>query len=252
MRHQHDVHISPHSPPLPTGENIADYDGSKTWSNRQWAWEFLRRNKEFQLRCEQIDRDDIPRKERNVIVRQGVGLLEYKSFLEPFKAHGMKPTRFITADIGKWSRVSKTQQKKLSRTPHIIVRPGDVLVRFNVRAIEKSRKAINAQLRDAGALLEKRSEQWLKRKKSPVGKMTRLKSDLLRALRLLDLTASNDLLPKGKRLSRSQLFVKIKGADVEKKRIEDVGATEYQESFQQLKEIAERYAYDQYLDLAAS
>ena len=74
----------------------------------------------------------------------------------------------------------------------------------------------------------------------------------MRALRLLDLMANNDSLPEGKRLSRSQLYVKIKGADPEKKRIEDVEATKYQESFQGIKEIAERYAYDQYLDLAAS
>ena len=156
--------------PLPTGDNVADYEESKNWTRRQWAWEFLRRNKEFQRQCVDINRRKMSSKERNAIVRQEFGLLEYKSFLEPFKAHGVKPTRFITADIGKWSRVSKTQQKKLSRTPHIFVRPGDVLVRFNVRAIEKSRKAIDAQLSDARTLLVKRSEQWLKREERDAGK----------------------------------------------------------------------------------
>src|SRR5437868_824394 len=39
----------------PTGEKLSAYRNHEKWSNPRWAWEFLRRNLEFQLECEKCN-----------------------------------------------------------------------------------------------------------------------------------------------------------------------------------------------------
>jgi Family of unknown function (DUF6499) len=40
----------------PNWRTAAEYEGYKDWSNRRWAWEFLRRNRSYRELCDKLRR----------------------------------------------------------------------------------------------------------------------------------------------------------------------------------------------------
>ena len=52
--------IEPTESPFPNGMNRKDYPDYEEWSYRRWAWEFLRRNRDFQKACAELDTTPMP------------------------------------------------------------------------------------------------------------------------------------------------------------------------------------------------
>ncbi len=53
-----EIKVTPPKTNRPDGLSIDRYKGHEKWSYRRWAWEFLRRNKDFIKACEALDRKE--------------------------------------------------------------------------------------------------------------------------------------------------------------------------------------------------
>jgi hypothetical protein len=80
--------------PRPTGLDEREYVNWQKWTGNRWAWEFLRRNPQFQSDCRTVDQNDSPAR-RNELCEKW-GLRRYKSYKEPYRKHG-KPASFVTS-----------------------------------------------------------------------------------------------------------------------------------------------------------
>ena len=241
-----------HFPKRPTGQSRDEYSGHESWSNEQWAWEFLRRNHMFQEWCGAVANDRT--KKRNNVARNDYGLIKYKPFWEPYAADGVKPPRFTTRRIQSWSRVTSTQQRRFEKEISLPLRIGEVLVKFNIRAIEKSTKALARQLEAAKTLLDKREKQWKKRKRLSLKPGRNRNSHLVDLIRLLDLVEYNDqFLAPDKKQDRADLYQILFERFINKSRkVAPHERAGFGKTFQDKKEIADRYAATDYIDLAAA
>ena len=170
---------------FPTGLNIANYSGYQTWSNQEWAWEFLRRNIVFQARCDHIRNWPDSRLTRSwqKNIAYTFGLKKFKDYIEDF-ASGQTPNPKFTSDtISAWSRVDENRYKSLVLPTAL--RPGQSLIRFDLEAMKKSKKSFNAQIQDAKIALEKSLSRLLKNTSSK-SRITKLKAPLIEFLRAFD------------------------------------------------------------------
>ena len=73
----------------PDGTDTDRYKGSMKWSYRRWAWEFLRRNEEFEMVCRQADANGSD--EEKARIASEFGLRSYKSYAEPYVGKSGRP-----------------------------------------------------------------------------------------------------------------------------------------------------------------
>jgi hypothetical protein len=170
---------------FPTGLNIADYSGYQSWSNQEWAWEFLRRNTDFQKRSDHIrnwPNSKLTRSwQRNIAYT--FGLKKFKDYIEDF-ASGQNPKPKLTSGtISAWSRVDEKVYASLVLPTAL--RPGQSLIRFDIEAMKKSKKSFNAQLQAAKTAIEKSLKIYLKSTNSK-SRITKLKAPLIEFLRAFD------------------------------------------------------------------
>lgn len=146
---------------FPDGMDIADYPGFETWSNTAWAWQFLRRNKSFQKRCNHI------RNMRNPLgiamlqkaTAHAFGLTRFKDFIEEFE-DGITPNpQFASSAISAWACLDYDQDD--SDTLPSMLRPGQALLRFDLDAMGVTHKSLLAQVDAAKKTLEELLQQRL-------------------------------------------------------------------------------------------
>lgn len=122
----------------PDGLEESQYKNWKKWSGNKWAWEFLRRNLEFQGHCSALEKEDTREKREQICQRWG--LRHFKDYKEPFKKKGGKVASFVTS-----VRIFANK----SELNKIFLSAGQVAVVFNCRYnIKKQLAFVSAQLKD--------------------------------------------------------------------------------------------------------
>ena len=244
---------TPHQ--FPTGQRAGEYEGWEKWGDIKWAWEFLKRNNEYQECCVKCERNSTSIRKRNAIARKEFGLLQFKDYREPFEGNEVVSPRFVTTNIQYWPQITEKQQQKCrDRNLKLVVRPGEVVFKFDLRAVEKTSKTIDGQLCAARTLLTKLTDQWLALVKKTTKRRPRKRlagREALELLRLLDLIAFNDARPTRDRLSNATLYEilypRLAKSLPGQKRDVDV----HQQSFERRRQKALKYSKRRYLDLAA-
>ncbi len=161
---------------------LSAYPSYQNWTKEQWAWEFLRRNPEFQRQCEAFRNFPEARFKR---YRQrktafSYGLMKFKDYIENFDV-GANP-KFSSSKI---SFFSTGNSKGYASPLTISLRPAETLIRFNIEVMSKSNKSLGAQLKDAKKQLEKTLHSYLK-KTQRTTKVTKGKAPLIECLRAYD------------------------------------------------------------------
>lgn len=195
---------------FPDGMSIEDYSGYATWTKAAWAWQFLRRNKGFQERCDRIrNKPDVPLvREWKKNAAYAYGLKKYKDYFEDFDSGETPHPKFSSKSVSSWANLDKSQYEGV-RLPSRL-RPGQVLLRFDLDAMGKTKKSLRAQIDDAkktlGALLAKRLKVTNSTPKNP-----KPKAPFIEVLRAYDaeqfkrttkgdcltyLAIANEILPK--------------------------------------------------------
>lgn len=172
------------SPPLPPFD-LTRYEGHETWTHKQWAWEFLRRNVDFKAACDPLTEEAA--QETKIATARKFGLAKYKHYREPFASSDgtiaaplflskavfpIKPTK---QDDGGWKRA-------------IFVRPSQFAIRFDLGAALESDTVLEAQLASAEAILKRHLNKLRKAKKVQAKPVKGRRGDqLLLQLKILDL-----------------------------------------------------------------
>jgi hypothetical protein len=130
----------------PDWRSSAPYAEHETWPGKRWAWEFLRRNSEFQWWCDKVEQLVGPdaRLEGEVMCSRLFSLVAYKHYSEPFEegvqVQFMRLMRVLTHTDPDPAEHDLNMYK------------GDVLVKINVRHLQ-TQTAIADHLRWYGDLL---------------------------------------------------------------------------------------------------
>jgi len=177
-------------PLRPTGDTLSEYEGWKNWPNAQWAWEFLRRNPDYNKLCMEIESENLDPKERNKKLRKEFGLPEYKHCMEPFAEN---PPRFQTAKpfTRSWLRFRK--ENKFPRKIKLTLDRGQVFMRFDVRPGGSTAKSLDSQIEAAKEVLRGFEQRWLKRTNTLAAKDIRGTYFFISLLRLLDFVDYRDV-----------------------------------------------------------
>lgn len=139
---------------FPDGLNIVDYSGYETWSNAAWAWQFLRRNEKFQERCDHIRSWPNSKLKRmwKTNIAHAFGLKKFKDYIEDFDSGKTPQPKFASKSVSAWANIDKEQYESLVLPSKL--RPGQVLLRFDLDAMGKTKKSLRAQIDDAYEALE--------------------------------------------------------------------------------------------------
>lgn len=166
----------------PIGKMEDEYKGYKGWSNRQWAWAFLRRNDEFQRRCRAAKTEGDQQE-----VADDFGLKRFKDYREAYasKSRGGNRPIFKAGAISSWSNVGKEHAPKRH---NVTLAHGQALIRFDLDAALTSPRGLRVQLANAQKRIEARIAQYREATGKQAGKAASPHRDLfIRHLRLLDL-----------------------------------------------------------------
>lgn len=169
----------PNLVPRPTGRSLSEYPGYPEWTFQRWAWEFLRRNPEFQQACRDAGEDSAKR----IAVAEQFGLRRFERFQYEKKRPNWAP-KFSAASVSKWSWL-KNQKKPLP----LSFDAGDVVLRFRLAETALEPAALTAQLADAKQFLLQRRAEYLQDMQVEPGEVITAAKPVyfLRNLRLLDL-----------------------------------------------------------------
>lgn len=101
------------------------YAKCKKWSPKKWAWEFLRRNEEFQKDCDACDTEE---KENEIAEKYGIK--KYKNYSEQHKVDGVY-TSFI---VGRpmFYPYKKENEKDGIDKKRIFLREGQLLIKCDL------------------------------------------------------------------------------------------------------------------------
>lgn len=121
----------------PSGKRIAEYLGWELWSKSRWAWEFLRRNGDFQKDC------DAPRSYDAIADKYR--LRRFKHFAEGY-AYGRKAK--FASGIQSIPRREEFEKRITSssslETDCVHLLPSEVLIRFQLAPTRLAQTTSNA------------------------------------------------------------------------------------------------------------
>jgi len=170
---------------FPDGTNISNYGKYKTWTYRRWAWEFLCRNHNFIKACIRLENGTESEK---LQVARDFGLVKFKNYSDVQTRTNIFPT-FKDGAIQVTPNLSKENLKKL-----VGIFPGQVLIRYKLKADVDAIAAIEAQLQRARKSLYKLSAQFNQIMEMPAAAIDPgVATDpisLVQYLRILDLRAN--------------------------------------------------------------
>lgn len=229
----------------PSGKDINGYPGYEKWTNRRWAWEFLRRNKTFMRECANLHAATTT-EQRSVIER----VIAREFHLKKFK-HCDEPYRDqlpVFNEITWWSCQEDLREQK--RT--VLLQQGQILVKFDLEPALLSDKALTAQLNRAETILKKQLEELATQRKIELTRnafRAGNAADNLRWLRMLDakLLADIDAVRiRGDALTDAQIY-QLLYPDESRKKIDDEDRAE---AFKDVYRTASKLAERDYLKLA--
>lgn len=174
-------------PPIefPKELQITHYAGYEDWSNQHWAWEFLRRGITFQERCDEVQNWPNSRLTRmnKMYIAKAFGLKKYKYYKEDYASGDTPNPRFTSEFVSYWSRID--EDAYADQVLPTSLNFGEALIRFDILAMEKSKKSLSAQLNSAKERLQQGLEQYLNQKKTKSGDFKN-KIPLIELLRTFD------------------------------------------------------------------
>lgn len=139
------------------GENLTPYKNYKEWTYKRWAWEFLRRNENFQKACNAIGPNENEKRQQEIA--EEFGLKKYKYYKDAYKKG--KTAKFIST-VSAWKNTSTSEYTgpKLPKT----LKQGEVLLRVNLKIAINDNYFINALVNDSERLLKKYLKELLSTK----------------------------------------------------------------------------------------
>lgn len=138
----------------PDGTDASRYANINNWSYRRWAWEFLRRNTDFNEECKRVKDGSAEDKQ---IVANKFSLKQFKDYRESYIGSSGSP-KFSIGTINSWSHLDAKQ--KAVRKQAVRIKYGQIVIRFNLEQAIQDRKAIDKQLRLAKQKLEKCLDEY--------------------------------------------------------------------------------------------
>lgn len=126
------------------------YEGYQDWSNRRWAWEFLRRNDEYRKTCARFrvtparegrSASAFGRKEERKKAAAQFGRCDLKHYLEPY-GHDDKGRNWLAESIVDWAAGTSDEGEQVE---HFLL-PGQVSIVFDLTQTEVAGTAAIAVL----------------------------------------------------------------------------------------------------------
>lgn len=118
-----------------------DYAESLNWNPTRWAWEFLSRNQEYRLVCQELDREPDPQEAHQVA--KAFGLKKYKSAFVSYNLSSSPAPCFLPNTVYCQSRLVKTDSSVYKRQLGV----GDMVIRFSLLDAMNNPAALDAKLR---------------------------------------------------------------------------------------------------------
>ena len=131
---------APKKKKYPDGKSQTQYGKYKTWTYKRWAWEFLCRNTKFRQACDRAAKASELSKSK---VAQEFGLVTFKHYADVQTKSNVFPV-FKDGAIRIIPNISSEKLEKL-----VCIFPGQVLIRFKLKAEVDAIAAIDAQLKRA-------------------------------------------------------------------------------------------------------
>lgn len=187
-----EIKVTPPKTNRPDGLSIDRYKGHEKWSYRRWAWEFLRRNKDFIKACEALDRKEGTEEE----IAEKFHLLDFKHYRMTYKSKNNPSPKFIVRTIKTRANLT-TKEFKGKPTK---MSSGQVWLRFDLNHEFIVHGSLDAQLRVAKNSLNLALKEYAEtiKKQRPIKKKPE-RSQLINLLRRLDAIAATN--PKWKGLA---------------------------------------------------
>jgi hypothetical protein len=223
---------------FPDGKNSDDYKDCHSWSFHQWAWEFLRRNPEFQEYCNKSELD--PAQFSKKEIKHKFGLVRFKHYREPYSAAPKERPKFKTSDVVCWPRVSEKIYQRIKQNLPKELKPGEVLVRFDIDKLSEASGSIDAMLEAAKRYLRRASEIWQRECGVSICKR-RNRPELIPLLRLIDI----DINRATSKLKNAQIVEIVYG-----QKAENIG--DLSNHFRKKFKIAKMFRDSRYLLLAGA
>lgn len=163
----------------PSGRSVEEYVGFEQWTYKRWAWEFLRRNPEFQAACDKAGEDTGKRQQ----VAKRFGLKRFVRYQRQTRRPDWAP-EFDSSTVSKWSWI-----KGREKMPALKFLAGDVVIRFRLAATALDDAALDAQLADAKRYMTEQRTAYLTSIQAEPREAVKAAKPIyfLRNLRLIDL-----------------------------------------------------------------
>lgn len=140
---------SSYHPNRPPGLEGSSYKTYRNWSYKKWAWEFLRRNHNFQVDCLKVENGTQEEKQQ---VANDYGLKEFKKYTHAFKGKKSGAPTFLigvpSIYTNKTNKESQTKRIRLSKT--------QIAVRFDLKYFDEYQWSIKTQLESLASLFDKK------------------------------------------------------------------------------------------------
>jgi hypothetical protein len=168
----------------PDGSDINEYRGFEKWSNKRWAWEFLRRNDDFLKAC--LACGERPTKAVGVEIAARFGLTRFKHATEAYRGGERKrlKTLFVPSTVQYQARLQEQDKAPYRRQLEV----GDLVIRMNLHAATDKSASLASQLRVVEKVAREQAKAYARaHHREPVD--TRVERDvrvLLGYVRLLD------------------------------------------------------------------
>ncbi|WP_154641540.1 hypothetical protein [Burkholderia cenocepacia] len=133
---------------FPSGEDICEYDGWESWNYQDLAWQYARRNKNFQKQCLALDASDPDFEQRKQDIADEFFLSRHKDFREETLVRG----EGVSAQYEISRKPNGTQRLRFSRT----LKSHQVAITLDLRSSLHSQDALARQIELVTKAVERR------------------------------------------------------------------------------------------------
>lgn len=144
----------PKHPSLPEGTCVDDYAGWESWNYREWAWQYLRRNENFQKACRDLSESSQHLSDKKEDIAKFYFLKKFKDFSE----QTLKHNEGFSAIVAKSKKPTDTDDLNFE----FELKYHEIAFVFDLRVALHSNDGIKAQLEILKSILERRVESLKK------------------------------------------------------------------------------------------
>jgi hypothetical protein len=120
---------------LPDGKDVSQYEKCERWSNVRWAWEFLRRNKEFRAACHKYrNTPENNRPQMGERIAEEFHLKRFKNYTDSWSE---KKDRLLFSRTTAWTEIPEGEDVLPINTE---IRTGQFALRIDVKAMSSKRE----------------------------------------------------------------------------------------------------------------